>query len=133
MTATTVPVTSWSSPVRAATRPPARWFLRPWNGVQGLVCLDPSAEVVRLVYGARQGLRHRVVALNPEDPRSDSFNALDWIETSTDRALIDIQAVVGWLCGETPGQRYDDYFKHAARALLGCLLADLIFDPAIPP
>jgi len=99
----------------------------------GLVCLDPSAEVVRLVYGARRGLQHRVVALNPEDPRSDSFNALDWIETATDRALIDIQAVVGWLCGETPGQRYDDYFKHAARALLGCLLADLIFDPALPP
>jgi type IV secretion system protein VirD4 len=73
------------------------------------------------------------VALNPEDPRSDSFNALDWINVSTDRALIDIQAVVGWLCGETPCQRYDDYFKHAARALLGCLLADLVFDPAISP
>jgi type IV secretion system protein VirD4 len=99
----------------------------------GLVCLDPSVEVVRLVYAARRGLQHRVVALNPEDPRSDSFNALDWIDTATDRALIDIQAVVGWLCGETPGQRYDDYFKHAARALLGCLLADLIFDPALPP
>ncbi len=41
--------------------------------------------------------------------------------------------MVGWLCGETPGERYDDYFKHAARALLGCLLADLVFDPAIPP
>ena len=41
--------------------------------------------------------------------------------------------MVGWLCGETPGQRYDDYFKHAARALLGCLLADLVFDPALPP
>ncbi|HTT76987.1 MAG TPA: type IV secretory system conjugative DNA transfer family protein, partial [Candidatus Binataceae bacterium] len=99
----------------------------------GLVCLDPSAEVVRLVYAARRGLNHRVVALNPEDPRSDSFNALDWIDSATDRALIDIQAVVGWLCGETPGERYDDYFKHAARALLGCLLADIIFDAALPP
>ena len=99
----------------------------------GLVCLDPSAEVVRLVYPARRALGHRVVALNPEDPNADSFNALDWIDTSSDRALLDLQAVVGWLCGETPGERYDDYFKHAARALLGCLLADLIFDPAIPP
>jgi len=62
---------------------------------------------VRLVYAARRGLQHRVAALNPEDPHSDSFNALDWIETATDRALIDIQAVVGWLCGETPGERYD--------------------------
>jgi type IV secretion system protein VirD4 len=100
----------------------------------GIVCLDPSAEVVRLAYQARRALRHRVVALNPEDPNADSFNALDWIDISTDRALLDLQAVVGWLCGETPGERYDDdYFKHAARALLGCLLADLIFDPAIAP
>jgi Type IV secretory system Conjugative DNA transfer len=73
------------------------------------------------------------VALNPEDHNSASFNALDWIDTFSDRALIDIQAVVGWLCGETPGERYDDYFKHAARALLGCLLADIVFDPALPP
>jgi type IV secretion system protein VirD4 len=99
----------------------------------GLVCLDPSAEVVRLAYAARRSLKHRVVALNPEDPHSDSFNALDWIAIDSDRALIDIQAVVGWLCGETPGQRYDDYFKHAARALLGCLLADIVFDDALSP
>jgi hypothetical protein len=99
----------------------------------GLVCLDPSAEVFRLVHQARRALGHRVAALNPEDPNADSFNALDWIDISTDRALLDLQAVVGWLCGETPGERYDDYFKHAARALLGCLLADLVFDPAIPP
>jgi type IV secretion system protein VirD4 len=99
----------------------------------GLVCLDPSAEVVRLVYAARRGLNHRVVALNPENPTSASFNALDWIDIFNDRALIDIQAVVGWLCGETPGERYDDYFKHAARALLGCLLADIIFDSTLPP
>ncbi len=99
----------------------------------GLVCLDPSAEVFRLVYRARRALGHRVAALNPEDPNADSFNALDWIDSSTDRALLDLQAVVGWLCGETPGERYDDYFKHAARALLGCLLADIVFDPAIPP
>jgi type IV secretion system protein VirD4 len=98
----------------------------------GLVCLDPSAEAVRLVYQARRARGHRVAALNPEDPESDSFNALDWIDISTDRALLDLQAVVGWLCGETPGERYDDYFKHAARALLGCLLAALIFDPALP-
>ena len=87
--------------------------------------------MVRLVHPARRALGHRVVTLNPEDPNADSFNALDWIDTSSDRALLDLQAVVGWLCGETPGERYDDYFKHAARALLGCLLADPVFDPAI--
>ncbi len=95
----------------------------------GLVCLDPSAEVVRLVRQARRARGHRVVALDPENPNADSFNALDWIDSSSDRALLDIQAVVAWLAGE----RYDDYFRHAARALLGCLLADLVFDPALPP
>jgi type IV secretion system protein VirD4 len=99
----------------------------------GLVCLDPSAEVVRLVRQARRARGHRVVALDPENPNADSFNALDWIDPSSDRALLDIQAVVAWLAGETPGERYDDYFRHAARALLGCLLADLVFDPALPP
>jgi type IV secretion system protein VirD4 len=74
-----------------------------------------------------------VAALNPEDPTADSFNALDWIDISTDRALLDLQAVVAWLCGEMPGERYDDYFKHAAGALLDCLLADIVFDPVIPP
>ena len=89
--------------------------------------------MVRLVCQARRALGHRVVTLNPEDPNADSFNALDWIDPSSDRALLDLQAVVGWLCGETPGERYDDYFKHAARALLSCLLADLVFDQAIAP
>ena len=77
-------------------------------------------------------MQHRVVALDPERQDSGSLNVLDWIDSSSDRALLDVQAVVGWLAGETPGERYDDYFKHAARALLACLLADLIFDPAIP-
>jgi len=97
-----------------------------------LVCLDPSAEVLGLVYQARRALGHRVVSLNPQDPNSDSFNVLDWIDTSSDHALLDLQAVVAWLAGEAPDERYDDYFKHAARAMLGCLLADLLFDPAIP-
>jgi type IV secretion system protein VirD4 len=99
----------------------------------GLVCLDPSAEVFRLVYRARREMEHRVISLDPENPDSGSFNVLDWIDSSSDRALLDLQSVVAWLAGETPGERYEDYFKHAARALLGCLLADLIFDPAIPP
>jgi type IV secretion system protein VirD4 len=99
----------------------------------GLVCLDPSAEVFRLVYQARRAMGHRAISLDPENPDAGSFNVLDWIDTSSDRALLDLQSVVAWLAGETPGERYEDYFKHAARALLGCLLADLLFDPAIPP
>ena len=99
----------------------------------GLVCLDPSVEVFPRVRAARRNLGHRVVSLNPEDPAATGFNVLDWIDVSSDRALLDIQSVVAWLCGETPGELYNDYFRNAARALLGCLLADILFSPGISP
>ena len=102
-----------------------------WCG--GLVCLDPALEVFPRVYVARRNMARRLVTLNPESRYSDGFNALDWIDTTSDRALLDIQSVVAWLCGETPGERYEDYFRHAARALLGCLLADILFAPEIAP
>jgi type IV secretion system protein VirD4 len=97
-----------------------------------LVYLDPSAEVFPIVRASRDALGHRVVSLNPEEGRG-GFNVLDWIDTSADRSLMDIQAVVAWLAGEQPAERYDDYFKHAARALLGCLLADILFAPGLLP
>jgi len=97
-----------------------------------LVYLDPSAEVFPMVRAAREALGHRVVSLNPEDGRV-GFNVLDWIDTSTDRSLMDIQAVVAWLAGERVDERNDDYFKHAARGLLGCLLADILFAPGLLP
>jgi type IV secretion system protein VirD4 len=102
-----------------------------WHG--GLVCLDPALEVFPRVYVPRRNMGRRLVTLNPESRYSDGFNALDWIDTSSDRALLDIQSVVAWLCGETPGERYEDYFRHAARALLSCLLADILFAPEIAP
>jgi type IV secretory pathway TraG/TraD family ATPase VirD4 len=97
-----------------------------------VVYLDPSAEVFPIVRAAREALGHRVISLNPEDGRG-GFNVLDWIDTSTDRSLMDIQAVVAWLAGEQVDERNDDYFKHAARGLLGCLLADILFAPGLLP
>ncbi len=100
-----------------------------------LVCLDPSGDVARLTYQARRELGHRVVVLDP-DQTSDSFNALDWIDTRSDRAISDIQSIVTWLCGELPDTRYrrdGDYFDQAGRDLLSCLLADILFDTGIQP
>ena len=97
-----------------------------------LVYLDPSAEVFSTVRAAREDMGHQVISLNPEDGES-GFNVLDWIDISTDRSLMDIQAVVAWLAGEQLGERWEDYFKHAARALIGCLLADILFSPDLAP
>jgi type IV secretion system protein VirD4 len=98
----------------------------------GMVCLDPAVEVLPRVYHARRELGHDVIALNPERHDSDGFNVLNWIDPSCDSALLDIQAVVAWLCGESPDERYDDYFRHATRDLLACLLADIVFSSEIP-
>jgi type IV secretion system protein VirD4 len=65
---------------------------------------------------------HCVVSLNPESRYSEGFNALDLIDTSLDRAVLDIQSVVAWLCGEIPGERYEDYFRHAALSVVGLLV-----------
>ncbi|MGH7814645.1 MAG: type IV secretory system conjugative DNA transfer family protein [Candidatus Binataceae bacterium] len=97
-----------------------------------LVYLDPSAEVCPMVRAAREAMGHRVISLDPEHG-GHGFNVLDWIDTCSDRSLMDIQAVVAWLAGEQPGERYDDYFKHAARSLLGCVLADILFAPDLLP
>jgi len=47
-------------------------------------------------------------------------------------AVVDADRETLWNAAEA-AERYEDYFKHAARGLLGCLLADIVFDPAIPP
>jgi type IV secretion system protein VirD4 len=100
-----------------------------WPG--GLVYLDPSAEVYPMVYAARREKGHRVLTLNPEDPASDGFNVLGWIDPSSDRALTDIQSVISWLAGEKPAELqregYEDYFRQAAKSLLSCILADILF------
>ncbi len=118
-----------------------RWLRRLQNhrcrhpmyaGVERRTCL-PRPVSRSLPNGARRArspLGHRVVSLNPEDG-CVGFNVLDWIDTSTDRSLMDIHAVVAWLTGEQVDERNDDYFKHAARGLLGCLLADILFAPGL--
>jgi Ti-type conjugative transfer relaxase TraA len=102
------------------------------GGYKTTATVIPSAlEVFPRVFVARRKMGHRVLTLNPESRYNDGFNALDWIDISTDRALLDIQRVVAWLCGEIPGERHEDYFRHAARALLGCLLAEILFSRAL--
>jgi type IV secretion system protein VirD4 len=102
----------------------------------GLVCLDPSGEAARLTYDARRALGHRVIVLDPELPDGDSFNVLDWIDCTSSFALTDVQSVVTWLIGEAPAEGSggdSEYWRSSARSLLSCLLADIIFDPAIAP
>ncbi|WP_280137601.1 type IV secretory system conjugative DNA transfer family protein [Aureimonas sp. AU40] len=97
----------------------------------GLVVLDIKGEVHDRVAALRSGNGRRVVALRPGDPASASFNALAWIDRTSDRALIDIRRVVAWLMGETPSEKAstNQYFRDTSAALIAAIVADIVFDP----
>ncbi|MBB4000490.1 type IV secretory system conjugative DNA transfer family protein [Aureimonas pseudogalii] len=99
----------------------------------GLVVLDIKGEVHDRVARLRASRGRRVVRLSPGDASSASFNALDWIDPSTDRALIDIRRVVSWLMGETPTEKAssNQYFRDTSAALIAAVLADVIFDETL--
>ena len=114
-----------------------------WTG--SAVVLDPSREIGPMVSQIRQGrMGHRVVTLDPSAggtaagglPRS-GFNVLDWIDIAAPLAEANIEAVATWLSGEpvrgTSAGGATEFFRDMGRTLIACLLADLLWDPAIPP
>ena len=102
------------------------------------VVLDPARELGPMVAEYRQrALGHRVVTLDPADAAAGSFNVLDWIDVTSPLALSHVEAVVGWIGGETGHGRSGrvtsgtEFFRDGGKALIACLLADLLWDPDI--
>ena len=102
------------------------------------VVLDPSRELGPMVAEYRQrALGHRVVTLDPADAAAGSFNVLDWIDVTSPLALSHVEAVVGWIGGEAGHGRSGrvtsgtEFFRDGGKALIACLLADLLWDPDI--
>ena len=104
-----------------------------WTG--SAVVLDPSREMGPMMRPFREGnLGHQVVTLDPFDPDS-SFNVLDWIDTAKPAAETHVSTVVRWLCAETRddvGAGANKFFSGRGRNLIRCLLADMLWDPALP-
>ncbi|MFQ8433309.1 type IV secretory system conjugative DNA transfer family protein [Amaricoccus sp. W119] len=127
-----------------------------WTG--SAVVLDPAREIGPMVGAYRAAsLGHRVVTLDPAagagssartgasvDPsandRADDpaggFNALDWIDVAGPLAETNVEAVATWLAGEPArgagGSGGGEFFRDMGRGLIACLLADLMWDPALP-
>jgi type IV secretion system protein VirD4 len=105
-----------------------------WRG--SAVVLDPSREIGPMVRAFRQArLGHHVVTLDPADPAAGAFNVLDWIDTGAPEAETNIEAAVNWICGETRGQVTSgaEFFGESGKALIACLLADMLWDPQVAP
>ncbi len=104
-----------------------------WTGA--VVVLDPSREMGPMLRDYReQVLGHQVVTLDPF-VAGTGFNVLDWIDTTSPAAETHVDAVVGWISGETRAGEggSSKFFGGRGRALIRCLLADLLWDPAVLP
>ena len=69
-------------------------------------------------------------------PISAGFNALDWIDIRSPLAEAHVEAVATWLVGEPArgtGAHGTEFFRDMGKSLIACLLADLLWDEAIPP
>ena len=105
-----------------------------WCGAA--VVLDPSREIGPMVQAFRQRkLGHHVVTLDPADPAGGAFNVLDWIDTAAPEAETNVEAAVNWICGETRGHVTSgaEFFGESGKALIACLLADMLWDPQVAP
>ena len=103
-----------------------------WTGAA--VVLDPSQEMGPMMHEYReQTLGHQVATLDPFHPDA-SFNVLDWIDIASPKAESHVSTVVGWISGETRNDNASNrFFGGRGRALITCLLADMLWDPSIPP
>ncbi|MCF3948253.1 type IV secretory system conjugative DNA transfer family protein [Acidiphilium iwatense] len=103
-----------------------------WTG--SAVILDPSVELGPMLREAREAMGHKVYELNPRAARDVGFNALDWIDTGSPLAEIDVKAVVEWICGDTkPGDENSAFFKDSGKELVTALLAHMLWDNDLKP
>jgi type IV secretion system protein VirD4 len=105
-----------------------------WTG--SAVVLDPSRELGPMLTEYRkQVLGHAVAILDPAIAAQSGVNVLDWIDTTSPLAETHVEAVVGWIGGETRGQVTSggEFFRESGRGLIACLLAHILWDQKLPP
>ena len=99
------------------------------------VVLDPSREIAPMVERfRRERLGHRTITLDPSNLQGDGFNVLDWIDITSPLAEANVEAVVGWITGEAKDRVTSggEFFRESAKGLIACILADTLWDPALP-
>ncbi|MPZ10563.1 MAG: hypothetical protein GEU89_10195 [Kiloniellaceae bacterium] len=100
-----------------------------------IITLDPSNELAPMTIAARKKMRRDVIVVSPNDPQSSGFNVLSWIDPETPEADDNVASVVQWIAGDDQiraGSGDNHFFISQGRALVTCLLSDLVFDPDLP-
>lgn len=103
-----------------------------WRGSS--VILDPSEELAPMLTEALERQGKRVVTISnrrPEEVGPWGINVLDWIDPIHDaNAEQHVKTVVSWMWQDRKAAATDNgqFFDERARALVTCLLADLMWD-----
>ena len=106
-----------------------------WTG--SVVVLDPSCELGPMLASARDAMGHTVYQLGLRG--TAGFNVLDWIDIDSPLATTNVLSVVGWVCGDGPTgggggkDKGSEFFEARGRAMVACLLAHMLWDPAVLP
>ncbi len=105
-----------------------------WTG--SAVVLDPSGELGPMLAGARKKMGHTVHQLGLRE--TTGFNVLDWIDIESPLAATNVLSVVGWVCGDGQNSgggndKGSEFFEARGRALVACLLSQMLWDPKLPP
>ena len=106
-----------------------------WCGAA--VVLDPSREIGPMV----QAFRRQKAGASRGDarsgrPRHPGRSTCSTGSTSPPpEAETNVEAAVNWICGETRGQVTSgaEFFGESGKALIACLLADMLWDPQVAP
>jgi type IV secretion system protein VirD4 len=101
-----------------------------WTG--SAVVFDPSGQVGPMTAAMRAAqMNHRVFMVGPG---LDGFNVLDWIDPTDPLAETHVQDIIERIAGESQASQAGEnaIFKMRGKEMLICLLADLLWDPAIP-
>ncbi len=100
-----------------------------------IITLDPSNELAPMTMAQRQKMGRNVIQVSPGNPEESGFNVLSWIDPETAEADDNVASVVQWIAGDdhmgNSGSE-NHFFMSQGRALITCLLSDLVFDPSLP-
>jgi type IV secretion system protein VirD4 len=104
-----------------------------WTG--SAIVLDPAEELgPMLEHDRRSRMGHKVFVLSPSGAGSIGFNVLDWIDIASPLAEPNVDAVVEWICGYTSRRdQTAQFFKDQGKALIRCILTQILWDPDLPP
>lgn len=102
-----------------------------WCG--NLVATDPKGEISSVVQTARERLGQQVLVIGPNESSGASINVLDWIDTTQESAIENVDAIISWLdAGSADGkQSENESFTVNAKSVIKTVILAVLYSPEL--